>query len=95
MGAGFATSIELTVLRLLIDAPCGMYGLELVKASGGSLKRGTVYVTLNRMEEKGLVKPHTQHENHPGLPRSVYRITALGSHVLAAAELLGLAAQAR
>ncbi len=29
------------------------YGLELVEASGGRVKRGTVYVTLGRMEEKG------------------------------------------
>ena len=31
------------------------YGLELVDASGGSLKRGSVYVILARMEEKGFV----------------------------------------
>jgi len=31
------------------------YGLELVDASGGALKRGSVYVTLARMEEKGFV----------------------------------------
>ena len=31
------------------------YGLELVDASGGTLKRGSVYVTLARMEEKGFV----------------------------------------
>ena len=33
-----------------------MYGLELVTASVGELKRGTVYVTLGRMEAKGLVE---------------------------------------
>ena len=31
------------------------YGLELVDASGGTLKRGSVYVILARMEEKGFV----------------------------------------
>jgi DNA-binding PadR family transcriptional regulator len=30
-----------------------LYGLQLVAASRGRLKRGTVYVTLRRMEEKG------------------------------------------
>ena len=30
-----------------------MYGLQLVAASRRRLKRGTVYVTLGRMEEKG------------------------------------------
>ena len=32
-----------------------MYGLELVTESEGALKRGTVYVTLGRLEEKGYV----------------------------------------
>ena len=31
------------------------YGLELVQLSDGQLKRGTVYVTLQRMEAKGLI----------------------------------------
>ena len=31
------------------------YGLQLVKASGGRLKRGGIYVTLGRMAAKGLV----------------------------------------
>jgi hypothetical protein len=31
------------------------YGLELIDASGGTLKRGSVYVTLGRMEAKGFV----------------------------------------
>jgi hypothetical protein len=33
------------ILELLVHAD-GMYGLELVAASGRRLKRGTVYVTL-------------------------------------------------
>ena len=32
-----------------------MFGLALVERSGGALKRGTVYVTLGRMEAKGLL----------------------------------------
>ena len=32
------------------------YGLELVDASDGALKRGSVYVILARMEEKGFVE---------------------------------------
>lgn len=31
------------------------YGLDLVKASDGLLSPGTVYVTLGRMEERGLI----------------------------------------
>jgi len=90
MGTPFASRTELIILRLLTGASAEMYGLELVKASGGLLKRGTVYVTLGRMEEKGLVKSRTKHdENHPRLPRLVYQITALGARALASAEFIG------
>ena len=61
-----------------------LYGLELVTASGGRLKRGTVYVTLGRMEEKGFVISRL--EDAPpaagGLPRRVYRATPLGRRVV-------------
>jgi len=60
------------------------YGLELVEASGERLKRGTVYVTLGRMEAKGLVSSR-QEEKRPGsigLPRRMYRATPLGLRVL-------------
>jgi DNA-binding PadR family transcriptional regulator len=33
----------------------GRFGLELIDASDGRLKRGTIYVTLSRMESKGFV----------------------------------------
>ena len=44
---------ELLVLELLRHQE--LYGLQLVAASRGRLKRGTVYVTLGRMEEKGCI----------------------------------------
>jgi DNA-binding PadR family transcriptional regulator len=73
---------ELLVLELLSGSGA-MYGLELVAASRGELKRGTVYVTLGRMEEKGYVK--SRQEEAPreagGLPRRVYEPTALGRRV--------------
>lgn len=73
---------ELLVLELLLSEG-RMYGLELVTASKGELKRGTVYVTLGRMEEKGYIKSRL--EDAPaasgGLPRRVYELTALGRRV--------------
>ena len=33
-----------------------MFGLQMVEMSGGQLKRGTVYVTLGRMQEKGYLE---------------------------------------
>jgi DNA-binding PadR family transcriptional regulator len=91
MGNPFAAETELLILRMLNDELEGMYGLELVKASNGKLKRGTVYVTLGRMEEKGFVRSHrTRDERHPGLPRPRYSLTGLGHRALEAAYLMGL-----
>ena len=59
------------------------YGLELVDASGGALKRGSVYVILARMEEKGFVESRQEERAHgaSGLPRRLYRPTAYGVKV--------------
>ena len=72
---------SLIVELLLRDAE--LYGLQLVAASRGRLKRGTVYVTLGRMEDKGFI---TSREEAPpadegGLPRRLYRATPLGRQV--------------
>jgi PadR family transcriptional regulator len=76
---------EFCILELLA-ARDELYGLELVGASGGALKRGTIYVTLARMEEKGLVSSELEQcaAPHPGLPRRLYRPTALGRRMLEA-----------
>ena len=64
-----------------------MYGLELVNESGGSLKRGTVYVTLRRMQEKGFVTSHRETDgSEGGSERRRYAITALGRRIHAAWE---------
>ena len=76
---------ESLILELLVREQ-EMYGLQLVAASKRRLKRGTVYVTLGRMEEKGYIVSRL--EDPPpdagGLPRRVYQPTALGRRVLAA-----------
>jgi len=76
---------ERLILEFLTSAG-PMYGLQLVEHSDGALKRGTVYVTLGRMEAKGLVE--SQQEPVPpgaiGLPRRLYRPTALGERMLRA-----------
>src|SRR5215510_8246131 len=66
------------------------YGLELVDTSGGRLKRGSIYVTLARMEAKGFVESW-QEERPPGaigLPRRLYRATDYGLKVHDAYQLL-------
>ena len=66
------------------------YGLELVDLSGGALKKGSVYVILARMEEKGFVESR-QEEREPGasgLPRRQYRATPYGRKVHGAFAML-------
>jgi DNA-binding PadR family transcriptional regulator len=78
---------EALILELLADGR-DRYGLELVAASGGRLKRGTVYVTLDRMEEKGYVQSRLDASaGTPGLPRRLYRPTAQGRRLLDALSL--------
>jgi PadR family transcriptional regulator, regulatory protein PadR len=76
---------ERLILDLLVsEGP--LFGLQLVALSKGALKRGTVYVTLGRMEAKGYLT--SEQEALPpgaiGLPRRIYRPTPLGERVLRA-----------
>jgi PadR family transcriptional regulator PadR len=74
---------ESLILELLVERG-EMYGLQLVSASRRRLKRGTVYVTLGRMEDKGYISSRTE-EAPPeagGLPRRMYAATPFGERVL-------------
>jgi DNA-binding PadR family transcriptional regulator len=79
--------LEALVLDLLaVSAPT--YGLDLVAASRGRLKRGSVYVTLGRMEEKGLVRSRLEERPGEGPPRRLYEPTPLGLRALVAVGIL-------
>jgi PadR family transcriptional regulator, regulatory protein PadR len=79
-------SVKETLILELLVRDGELYGLQMVAASQRRLKRGTVYVTLGRMEEKGYVA--SRQEDAPpeagGLPRRLYRATPLGRRVLTA-----------
>jgi PadR family transcriptional regulator, regulatory protein PadR len=79
------SSKEQLVLELLVRDK-ELYGLQLVASSRRRLKRGTIYVTLGRMEDKGYISSRL--DDPPpeagGLPRRLYRPTSLGRRVLAA-----------
>ncbi len=82
------SATESLILDLL--AARERFGLELVETSGGRLKRGSIYVTLGRMEVKGFVESR-QEERSPGaigLPRRLYRATPYGLKVRDAYRLL-------
>src|SRR5437660_5489307 len=81
---------ESVVLELLLEkCSNGMYGLELVTKSKGKLKRGTVYVTLSRMEDKGYVESWQEESeaDKERLPRRLYRPTGFGQKVYEAWQL--------
>ena len=77
---------ERLVLELLAAKRDRMYGLELVAESHGRLKRGTVYVTLGRMQQKGFIEaePEKFSDDSGLVPRRMYRATTYGLRVLRA-----------
>jgi PadR family transcriptional regulator, regulatory protein PadR len=77
------SSKEKVILELLAEN-ITMYGLQLVSQSHGMLKRGTVYVTLGRMEQKGLIlsEPEKLSDDSGLVPRRMYRPTPFGLRVL-------------
>ncbi len=77
---------ERVILELLAGTRRGMYGLELVAHSDGRLKRGTVYVTLGRMQQKGFVEaePEKFADDSGLVPRRIYHATPHGMRVLRA-----------
>jgi len=81
------SDLEALVLDLL-SAKAPTYGLDLVHSSGGRLKRGSVYVTLGRMEQKGFVTSMVEERPGEGPPRRLYEPTALGLRALVAARLM-------
>src|SRR6476660_3613780 len=85
-GSGMTLPKKERLILELLASEGPAFGLQLVEHSNGTLKRGTVYVTLGRMEAKGLVE--SRQETAPrggiGLPRRIYRPTALGERVLRA-----------
>ena len=79
------SATERRIIELLTEHD-ELFGLQMVELSGGRLKRGTVYVTLGRMQEKGYLESR-QEPSPPGaigLPRRLYRPTGFALRALAA-----------
>ena len=77
---------ERLILEMLVSSGNEMFGLELIEASNGRLKRGTIYVTLQRMAKKGLVESREEARVAPeiGIPRRLYVASGFGVRVLRA-----------
>lgn len=79
---------EFIILQMLVENG-EMFGLEMVETSEGKLKRGTIYVTLQRMSEKGLVESREEPrpEGEIGIARRIYKATGFGERVFKAQQL--------
>ena len=77
---------SLEILRQLRDHG-ESYGLEMVKRSGGTLKRGTVYIVLSQLTDEGMIRDRVApgHEKSK-LPRRLYELASEGRRHLAASE---------
>jgi PadR family transcriptional regulator PadR len=72
---------EAVILGVLLSNSAGhMFGLEILEDAGGMLKKGSLYVTLQRMEEKKLLESRQEERQRPevGIPRRLYNVTGLG-----------------
>jgi DNA-binding PadR family transcriptional regulator len=77
---------------LLLDLLEGRerFGLDLVEAAKGRIKRRSIYVLLARMEAKGFVESRQEERgtDAAGLPRRLYRATSYGLKVRDAYRIL-------
>ncbi len=76
-------TIEWVILNALIASPKPMYSLELITASEGWLKWGTMHITLQRMERKGFVESEMERPA-PEIKRRrrrLYLVTEIGTRV--------------
>lgn len=62
------------------------YGFEIAKIvlekTRFELKDGTMYISLKRLESKGLIESYWQSNSGPGNRRKYYKLTKLGKQVL-------------
>jgi DNA-binding PadR family transcriptional regulator len=79
---------EYLIMNMLMEEG-EMFGLEMVEESEGELKKGTIYVTLQRMADKNLVA--SEEEERPatenGIARRFYAPTDWGERVYKAQEI--------
>lgn len=85
------TKLEAEILTLLMTHG-EMYGLEMVEESE-RLKRGSIYVLLGRLQDKGYVDSRQEPKDPKsiGLPRRLYKVTGVGEHTLSAWDAYQLA----
>ena len=78
------TASERRVLELLLENKEEKFGLQLVAEGGGTLARSSIYVVLDRMQQKGLVESRAEEKSpdRPGIPRRMYKATGKGAYAM-------------
>lgn len=89
MGGVLLSEKERVILSLLANGD-ELFGLQIVQLSEGAISKGTLYVTVGRMVEKGFVvsRQEAPREGALGPPRRFYQITGVGREALARVEAL-------
>ena len=83
----FELLVIMAVLRLDDDASGSAVRDEIEAQTSRSVSRGAAYITLDRLQDKGLLASRLTGESGGGRPRRRYRVTAAGRR--AAAQSLG------
>lgn len=92
MPPAYLGEFEQQVLLVIVRLGAGAYGPEIAREleqrASRRVSRGALYTTLERLEDKGLIRwktvPGT--EARDGLPRRLYSATAAGAEGLRAAR---------
>lgn len=80
------TNREETILAILWHFyPKEMYGLDIVKHSKGRLKRGSIYVYLNQLEEKNWIESRKEEIGNDH-SRRLYKIKDGGRRALQSSD---------
>ncbi len=79
---------EYLIMEMLVDNE-EMFGLEMVEVSEDELKKGTIYVTLQRMFDKNLLdsREEKRSSDEGGIARRMYFPTKYGERVFKAQEI--------
>jgi DNA-binding PadR family transcriptional regulator len=79
----FEVLMLLAVLRLADTAAPPAVRAEIERRAGRSVQRGAVYVTLDRLEDKGLIAARVERDaGAANRPRRLYRVSAKGLRAL-------------
>lgn len=79
---------EFLIMKMLQESG-EMFGLEMVNESDGELKKGTIYVTLQRMSDKEIIESWEEERvgNENGMARRLYAPTDYGERLFKAQEI--------